>query len=269
MSKIKALVKMNNKRNYEDPALYCTYLSTMLIVVVIVAIIMAKAVIGPYSRKSGVTSEQLGFCLQNIMLGFMAGTMGICYNVMLSVPLMKDKANGNIESMLAASASVKDIWVSRTISLYIPALLTTYTFTIVTSVILKSMYIKNGFTLELNGWFMATAYIAVPLVYLSLCFLVNLIGLCFAVEISNLIGNIFGPAFAIVSINIAARKVLNPNSCALFIAVMVLAVILMVICLCMMGALNKEKIVLSCKAQAAGAIRKMGGKPHGKRPAKK
>ncbi len=260
MNKLRALVKMNNKRNYEDPALYCTYLSTLLIVDVIVAIIMAKAVLGPYSRRSGISSEDVSFCFQNIVFGFMAGTMGIGFNVMLSVPLMKDKANGNIESMLAASASVKDIWISRTIALYLPSFITTYVFTFVTTCILKLMYFKNGLELQLSGWFMVTTFLAVPLVYLSLCFLVNLVGLCFSVEISNVIGNIFGPAFAILSINLAARKVVNPYSSAYFFVIIGLAACIMMIFLRMMGALNKEKIVLSCKAEAAGSIKQRGGK---------
>ena len=264
MNKMKALVKMNNKRNYEDPALYCTYLCTLIIVVVIVGIICAKAILGPSVNKADTTSEDLSFIFHNIMLGFMTGTMGICYNVMLSVPLMKDKANGNIESMLAASASIKDIWISKTLSLYWPSVYTTFGFTIVTSFILKMMYFKDGFTLQWNGWFLAAIFIAVPIVYLSECFLVNLVGLCFSVEISNVIGSIFGPGFAILSINFCARNIINTNSCALFLTYIAMAVIIMIICLCLYKKIDKEKVVLSCKAEAANSV-----KQHGKKPKKK
>lgn len=261
---MRALVKMNNKRNYEDPALYFTYLCTLIIVVVIAGIICAKAILDPSVSKAGTTSEDLSFIFHNIMLGFMAGTMGICYNVMLSVPLMKDKANGNIESMLAASANIKDIWISKTISLYWPSVYTTFGITIITSFILKMMYFKDGFTLQWNGWFLAAIFIAVPIVYLSECLLVNLIGLCFSVEIANIIGSIFGPLFAILSINFCARNIIDASSSALFLTYIAIAVIIMIICFFLYGKVDKEKVALSCKAEAANSVKQSRKKRKGK-----
>lgn len=260
MKKLAALMKMSNRRNFESPALFITYLMTVVIILVIGCIISTQAVLKPLILNPETTGEQMGFAFQAILLGMLALSVGICYSVMLAVPMTKDKANGNIESMLAADANIRDIWIAKTISLYLISLFTALILTGIASMILKAAFIPAGTALPLNKWFMITIFVGIPLMYLGECFLINLIALCYSTEGGNVIGAIFCPLVAILTINLVARNTVNPTEPVLFIVYLAMAVILFGVSLILYRKVDKEKVVLSCKAEASGMGKKRPGK---------
>lgn len=249
MSKIRALIKMCNKRNFDDKALFFTYIATLVIVFSVACIICVKSVLAVYSTGTGANSSVLSFALGCILLGLMTVGMGICYCVMPAVPMMKDKANGNIESMLAASANIKDIWIAKTISLYFISFFTTYPIVVILTLIFKRIFFVNGLIISDAGWLLLSVFLGIPIVYFCLCLLVSLMGLCFSAETGNVVGAIFCSGFTTVLINLCARKTIDTTGPLLFILLIVIAIIFAVIAGIVYSKADKEKIVLSCKAQ--------------------
>lgn len=261
MKKLSALIKMSWRSNFESKALFITYVLTVVIVLGVGSVICATAILKPMTENPATTPEELGFTFLAIILAMMALAVGICYSVMLSVPMTKDKANGNIESMLAANANIKDIWIAKTIALFLISFCTGLVATLAASLILKLISIPSSMSLTLNGWFLVTIFVGIPLLYLAECFLITLIALCYSTEGGNVIGAIFCPAIVILTINLVARKAVDPTTPVLFLIYVALAVILMVISFILLGKVDKEKVVLSCKAEASTTGKKRPGKP--------
>ena len=261
MKKLSALIKMSNRSNFESKALFITYVLTVVIVLGVGSVICATAILKPMTENPATTPEELGFTFQAIILCMMTLAVGICYSVMLSVPMTKDKANGNIESMLAANANIGDIWVAKTISLFLISLCTGLIATLAAALILKLISIPSTVALTLNGWFLVTIFVGIPLLYLAECFLITLIALCYSAEGGNVIGAIFCPAIVILTINLVARKTIDPTTPVLFIIYLALAAVMMVLAFILFRKVDKEKVVLSCKAEGSTTGKKRPGKP--------
>lgn len=251
MKKLAALIKMSNRRNFESSALFFTYVITTVIVLAVGCLICSTAVLNPMVADPATTGEELGFAYLAILLGLMIVSVGICYSVMLGVPMTKDKANGNVESMLAANANIGDIWAAKTISLFAVSLVVGLAATAAAGLILKLICIPAGTALTLNSWFLVTIFAGVPLMYLGECFLVCVIALCYSAEGGNVIGAVFCPGITILVINLVARKTVDPTTPVLFIIFVALAAVMLVLSLILFKKADKEKVVLSCKAEAS------------------
>ncbi len=258
MSKSGALFKMSNRNNLENVVLLITYILTLAIVLAIGGVICANAVFPALAGNPEATDADYAFAVQTILLGIMCIGMAVCYSVIFAVPMTKDKANGNIESLLAASADIKDIWMAKTWSLFLISFITTIIFVAVSGLLVKVLFIPADQAIVWDLWYVLTIFVATPLVYFSECLLINLIGLCFSTDGGTVFAAIFGIGFMVLTINIVARKTLNPRNPVLFIVFLVIAVILLIISFILYGKVDKEKVVLSCKA--AGATVKKGHK---------
>ena len=263
MKKISALIKMSNKSIFENFALFFTYVLIVLIVMAVGIVVCAKALFEPMAANPAVTGEEIGFAFQAVLLSLMLVSIGICYTVMLAVPTTKEKANGNVESMLAASAGIGDIWVAKAISLFLVSLLTSLVLVIPGCLILKWVSIPSAPGMVLNGWFLVTIFVGVPILYLSECLLITLIALCFSSEGGNVIGSIFCIGITVLVINLVARGALNPTGPVLLIIFLALAAAMFVLSMVLFRKVDKEKVVLSCKAEASTT-----GRRRVKRPAK-
>jgi len=248
VNKLAALLKMSNRRNFEEKALFITYLITVVIILVIGCIIGALAVLNPMVANPETPPEEISFAYMTILLCMMTIAVGICYSVMLAVPMTKDKANGNIESMLAASANIKDIWIAKTIALFLISLIAALVLVIPAALILKIACIPSEVTLTLNPWFLLTTFVSVPVMYLCECFLITIIALCFSAEAGNVIGAVFCPAMTILTINLVAKKALDPGTPILFLIHLALGAVMLVVSILLYRKVDKEKVVLSCKA---------------------
>lgn len=247
MRKLMVLIGIQNKRNFQNYSLFVVYLCIMLIAATVVGVIGAFAIIGPYLKTAGANSQTASYYLSMLCYALMVCVAGICFDVMFSVPFAKDQYNGNVEAMLAASVSPKSLWRSKSLALFLPSVIVSYVAVVAMALILKTKYFTGGIELRFSPWLTVTTFIIVPLVYLVLCFLMNLIGLNYGVEGGMVLGTILGPCYATLFINIGARKTLDPQGFGFLAANAAVGVVLLILCLVLQRRLDKERIVLLCR----------------------
>jgi predicted Na+-dependent transporter len=90
-----------------------------------------------------------------------------------------------------------------------------------------------------------SSFVAVPLIYLSISLLVNIIGLAGKPATANVIVQVFLPVFASLMINLGVRHVLDAASWIFTVANLGLSVIIVIIAVLLRPRLTRERIILS------------------------
>jgi hypothetical protein len=245
MRRIQAIITASLKSTFQFKSLIMVYLGIVLICAAAIGVIGAKLIIEPAATKVDDSTLLnyigiLGYCFAVILTG-------INYCVLFSVPLTREKANKNIESLLATVASVKEIWIGKSIALFIPGLLVGTVIPFLLTVIFTNSYLSSSFAVFSNPWILLSTYVAVPLVYLCLSLLIHFVGLVGNTEVGNVIATIFLPVFAGLVINLLARNVFDINSIVFFMSNIGLGVLFLIVCMMIRSKLKKENIILSCQ----------------------
>lgn len=210
-----------------------------------IALVFCTQFIGP-EVKSGVSNRavleaNLGLVLYvTSLLG-----VGITLNAFAFQPLVKEKARGNLQSLLATPLQAGDIWVGKSLGVFLPGLVLSILMTLAALFIINALYFLPDVGFLVTPWMVLTSFIAVPLIYLLLGLLVHLVGLTSKTANGNVIAQIFLPVFITLVINLLVRHILDASSW-LFMAVnLSLAAIIGVIVLFARRRLTPEKIILS------------------------
>ncbi|WP_439024719.1 hypothetical protein [Bacillus halotolerans] len=245
MRRIMAIINASLKSIFQFKSLIMVYLGIALICTAVIGIVGAKLIIEPASGRIDENTLVhyigiLGYCAAVVLTG-------INYCVLFSVPLTREKVNKNIESLLATISSIKEIWIAKSIALFLPGFLLGTIIPLFLTLIFSSIYLSSSFVVFSNVWIVLCTYFAVQVIYLCLSLLIHFVGLIGNTEAGNVIATIFLPVFAGLVINLLARHILYINSSVFFISNIGLAVILFIVCIMFRYKFRKEKIILSCQ----------------------
>lgn len=247
MKKMCSIINVNLKNNLQSLSLVIVYLGIALICTVVIGIIGVRSFILPAIRTGKANSEAIGYIIG--ILGYITAILvtGICYSTLFSNSLIREKINGNIESLLGTSTSVKTVWIAKSIALFIPGFLMGTIFTLGLTEFINVAYVSPNFQLHLNPYVTISTYIIVPITYFCLSLLMNLVGLIGRAMDGGVIGIIFVSGVVTVMINLVARNTINGHSWPFIVVNLALACILMILCIIFKNKLNAERIVLSCR----------------------
>jgi len=173
--------------------------------------------------------------------------VGINLNVFSYMPLTREKTRGNIESLLATPLRVKEIWLAKSLAIFLPGLVLGEILTLITLIAVNIIYIVPKLNFLITPWIVICSFVAVPLIYFFISLLVHLIGLTGRPMTANVINIFFLNIIAALMINLAAHRILDLTSWSFTAANLGIAVVVGLIIILLQSRLNKEKIVLSCK----------------------
>jgi ABC-2 type transport system permease protein len=172
-------------------------------------------------------------------------SIGIFASVNAFQSLIREKARGNIQALLATPLTPVDIWLGKSLAVFIPGLVFAVVMTVAAFLVINFIYFIPQIGFFFTPWMLISNLVAVPLVYLVLMLLVHEIGLAGKPATANIITQIFLPVIIALMINLAVRDVINAGSWLFLIALFGLAVIIGIFVLKLRSTLTAEKIILS------------------------
>ena len=187
----------------------------------------------------------------------MAATSGLVYCAVLicvglflnisSAQLVRTKASGTIESLLATTLTARDLWYATSTASIFPGIVTGWVGGLLSAIVLDLVYLApRGMTL-FTPWIIVNCFVLAPAMYLALAFLVHAVGLRGRATSGAVIAQIFFPVYISVTINLGARNVLAVGRADL--AALQFGIELLAVAAAALSArdLTKERIVLSCR----------------------
>lgn len=171
--------------------------------------------------------------------------LGINLNSFAFQSMTREKARGNIESLLATPLRAKEIWLAKSLAVFLPGLVLGIALALVTLVAVNYIYFVPSIGFLVNPWIAVNSFVAAPLVYLLLSLLVHLVGLTGKPVTGNVIAQVFLPVFTSLMINLATHNVINAASWSFTLANLGAAAAIGAIVILLQPRLTRERIVLS------------------------
>jgi len=159
--------------------------------------------------------------------------------------MTREKSRGIIESLLATPLNVKDIWIAKSLAVFLPGLVLGEVFAFIALMAINYIYFVPRIGFLITPWIAVSSFVAVPLIYLCLSLLVHLIGLTGKLATGNVIVQVFLPVFAALMINLVIRHILDATSWSFTLINLGIAVAVGVVVILLQPRLTKERIVLS------------------------
>jgi ABC-type Na+ efflux pump permease subunit len=116
--------------------------------------------------------------------------VGIYSSVFTAQTLIREKARGNIQALLATPVSAGNICLGKTLGAFIPGFLLCIPITAIMLLFINLVYLAPTTGFIITPWMMFSSLIAVPLVFLSLTLLVNLVGMTGKATTGNIIAQV-------------------------------------------------------------------------------
>ncbi|MCJ7727756.1 MAG: hypothetical protein MUO96_03830 [Actinobacteria bacterium] len=171
--------------------------------------------------------------------------LGINLNVFAFQSMTREKARGNIESLLATPLKVKNIWIAKSLAIFVPGLVLGEFLTLIVLIAVNYIYFVPSIGFLFNPWIAVSSFLAVPLIYLCLSLLVYLIGLTGKPANGNVIAQIFLPIIINLMINLMLHNILDAASWSFTLANLGIAAVIVIIIIFLQPRLTRERIVLS------------------------
>ncbi len=171
--------------------------------------------------------------------------LGINLNSFAFQIMTREKSRGVIQSLLATPLNARHIWIGKSLAIFFPGFIMAAGFALIALFALNFIFFVPRVGFLMNPWIALSTFVAVPLVFLSLGLLVNLIGLTGKAATGNVIAQVFLPVIITLLINLAVRSVLDAGSWVFTLVNLGIALVIGIFVVLLMPRLTREKIVLS------------------------
>jgi ABC-type Na+ efflux pump permease subunit len=217
----------------------------LLICVVGVALLLCLLVISPEVAKDSPDRAVLENYLGLIVYTSAFITIGITLNSTIFQAMVREKARGNLSALLATPLEVNDIWLGKSLALFIPGLVLTVILTVLTWVVINVIYFVPDLGFIINWQMVVNSLVFVPLIYLLLGLLVHLIGFVNKPATGNLVAQIFLPVAINLFAQLVAQGVMVTNSWLFMLLNFGIAAACGIAILLIKPRLDREAIMLS------------------------
>ena len=246
MRNIGTLIAINIKNNFSAKSVIIIWYGLALILVVAMAALFGILLIAPELDKISPDRTKLELYLGVILFTASLLGLGINLNALGFTSMIKEKSRGNIQSLLATPLKLKEVWIGKSLAIFIPGLISGEVLTLVTLIALNYIYFVPTIGFLFNPWVAITSFIVFPVMYLLLGLLVYLIGLIGKPVNANIIAQIFLPLF----INVVIQLLLHADfmdftSWPFILANVVFILAIAVVVTILQSRISKEKVVLS------------------------
>ena len=240
------LITINSIRNnLKSKALTIVFVCITLMIAAGLALFFCLLLITPAINASVPDRTQLELYLSLIMYTTCLICLGINMNVFAFQSMTREKSRGNIESLMATPLSVKDIWIAKSLAVFIPGMVLGEIFTLAALLAVNYIYFVPKIGFIYTHWIGLSSFLVVPLIYLCLSFLVHLIGLTGKPATGNVVVQIFLPIVLTLMINLMIRHILDAASWPFALANFGIAAVIAIIVIFLQPRITRERIVLS------------------------
>ena len=245
MSNIRLVMSAGNKNVLRMKTVIVVMIPVLLICVVGVALLLCLLAIGPEMEKASPDRAILESYLGLTVYASAFLTIGITLNSTIFQTMVREKARGNLAALLATPMEVTDIWVGKSLALFIPGLVLTIVLAVLSWLIVNVIYFVPDFGFIINWQMVVNSLVAVPLMYLLFGLLVHLIGFITKPATGNIIAQVFLPVMMNLAAQLVVRGVMDANSWQFMLMNFGVAIACGVAILAVKPKLVKEKIILS------------------------
>jgi ABC-2 type transport system permease protein len=198
-------------------------------IVALLALTFSLLVISPEISKQTPDREKLKTYLCLIMYSATILCLSINMNVFAFQSITTEKSRGNIESLLATPLSAKKIWISKSLTVFIPGMVFGIVLSSLALIAVNFIYFVPEMGFIYTHWIGLSSFIFIPIVYFCLSLLAHLIGLTGKPASGNIIAQIFLPLSLTLMINLTVRGILDGASWHFTLASAGLAAIILLI----------------------------------------
>ena len=172
---------------------------------------------------------------------------GLALNVFTAQPMVKEKAQRTIESLLATPLKVREIWLAKSLAIALPGMLVGDVFGLVTLVVVNCVYVVPRMGFLITPQMAICSFVVVPAIFFSLSLLVHLVGLTGDAIVGAVIAQISVSIIATLMTNLGAHSTPDPTSWLFALINLLIAAGFGIAVLVLQPWLTKERIVLSCR----------------------
>lgn len=245
MSQIGVVMKAALKTNLSMRSVIIVSIGVAVICAGGVATIFATQFIGPEMRAPVPDRSRLENFLGLILFTTSFISIGIFSSVSAIQSLAREKARGNIQALLATPLAPRDIWLGKSVGVFLPGLVFAVVMTTAALIALNFIYFVPKIGFLITAEMLVSNLVAVPLVYLALTALVHEVGLVGKPATANIIAQVFLPVMITIMINLALRGVMNAGSWLFTITLVGLAIVISIFVIKLRSSLSVERIILS------------------------
>src|SRR4030066_128883 len=177
MREIGLIILNSIKNNLRLKIVLIVYITVTIICVLGVTIALCVFLIAPEMKTGMPDRSELELYLGVIMYTTCFLCLGVNLNVFAFQSMTREKSRGNIESLLATPLKVKDIWIAKSLAIFIPGLVLGEFLTLIVLITVNYIYFVPRIGFLFTPWIAVSSFLAVPLIYLCLSLVFHLVGL--------------------------------------------------------------------------------------------
>ncbi len=246
MKNIGTLINVNIKNNFISKTVAIIWYGMGLLIVAALAALLGVLLIVPELKNASPDKAKLELYLGVILFSASILGLGINLNALGVSSMIREKSRGNIQSLLATPLKLKEVWIGKSLAIFIPGLIMGILLTLMTLIVVNYIYFVPTIGFLFSPWIAATCFIAFPLIYFCLGLLVYLVGLTGKPMNANIIAIAFLPIFINVIIQLSLRSnFMDFTSWPFTLANIGIALVIAIIMLILQSSLSKERVVLS------------------------
>ena len=245
MREIGLIILNSIKNNLRLKIALMIYIAITIICVLGLVIAICVFLIAPEMNTGLPDRSKLELYLGLIMYSTCFISLGVNLNAFATQSMTREKSRGNIESLLATPLEAKNIWIAKSIAIFIPGLILGEVLTFIVLIAVNYIYFIPEIGFILNPWLAVSSFLVTPLIYLFLSLLFHLVALTGKPATGNVIIQVFLPVAINLIINLVVRNILVGNSWQFTVVNLGIAFIIAVMIIFLKPHLKKERIVLS------------------------
>jgi ABC-type Na+ efflux pump permease subunit len=219
--------------------------SVTLLFVVGIAFAMCLLLIAPEMESAVPDRNVLEGYLGIILYASSLISIGVALNSLVFQTMVREKTRGNLAALMATPLKISDIWLGKTLALFVPGLILAIILTLLVLVIINVIYFLPEFGFVFDWQMMVNSLVLVPVMYLFFGMFVHIIGLTTKPVTGNVIAQIYLPVIANVMCQLTVRDVMNANSWQFMVLNLGLAILLGISILAVRSRLAPERVMLS------------------------
>lgn len=245
MREIGLIINTSIRNNLRSKPVTIVFVSVALMCAVGLALTFCILFIAPEMEAELPDRSKLELHLGLILYTSCLLGVGIGLNAFAFQSMTREKSRGNIESLLATPLNVRDIWMAKSLAVFLPGLVLGEVFTLIAMIAVNYIYFVPGIGFLITPWMAVSSFVTVPLIYFCLSLLFHLIGLTGKPATANVIVQVFLPVIITLMINLLVRHILNAASLPFTLANLGIAAAIAIVVIFLLPRLTGEKIVLS------------------------
>ncbi len=246
MRNIGLVVTTNIKNNLNSKVVSIIWYCMALFLVIAMTALFGVLLIAPELKAAAPDKNKLELYLGVILFTASLLGLGINLNAVGFTSMIKEKARGNIQSLLATPLKLKDIWIGKSIAVFIPGLILGEVLTLLALFIVNYIYFVPTVGFLFNPWLAITSFIVFPLMYFCFGLLVYLMGLTGKPTNANIIALVFLPVYVNIVVQLPLRtNIIDFTSWHFTLANLVLTLVIAIIIIILQSRISKEKVALS------------------------